>query len=331
MKMPNQFQNPRIAHNRLASQLLYRLLQLRAWNELKLAEHSGIAENIVSAHLSGQRPIRPRHLAAYLRVLDRQERAAFLSTWLRDNLDPELIADLLDGTKTDSMPSLQENRRRMLDWWATAIASDSKLAKMFSRFSTKAVFKFHSVLLLPVSIAADQFQGWLLEKTSNAWYIVRSLCFRIEHAAIALVTFILALCQQGRVTEQTAEFAEQVGNLTSKTVATSLVATSFVAPALADTTHFDSNLPDALPTVQPAAPSFQPDIRKDKAVSHPVAKKGARRAQARYQVNPGLRIKRTIDHQWRRLVAAPKSVHSAFARLIRDAHPQQSKQKQRKR
>jgi hypothetical protein len=29
-------------------------------------------------------------------------------------------------------------------------------------------------------------------------------------------------------------------------------------------------------------------------------------------------------------VAARKSMHSAFARLIRDAHPQQSKQKHRK-
>jgi hypothetical protein len=317
-------------YNILSSQLLSRLLDLRAWNELNLAEHSGIARNIVSAHLSGQRPIRPRHLAAYLRVLDRQERAAFLSTWLRDNLDPELIADLLDGTKTGSMPSLQENRRRMLDWWATAIASDSKLAKIFNRFSTKAVFKFHSVLLLPVSTTAAQFQGWLLEKTSNLWYLVRSLCFRIEHAAIALVTLIFGLCQQGRVTQQTAEFAEQVGDLTGKTVATSLVAASFVAPALADTTHFDSNLAYALPTVQPSVLSCQPDIRKSKVASRPIAKKGARRAQARYQVNPGLRIERTIDHQWRRLVAARKSVHSAFARLISDTHPQQSKQKHRK-
>jgi hypothetical protein len=160
--------------------------------------------------------------------------------------------------------------------------------------------------------------------------IVAAWCFRIEHAAIALVTLIFALCQQGKVTQQTAEFAEQ-GDLAGKTVATSLVATSFVAPALADTTHFDSNLADVLPTAQPAAPSYQPDIRKGKVASRPIAKKGARRAQARYKVNPGLRIKRTIDHQWRRLVAAGTSVHSAFGRLIRDAHPQQSKQKQRKR
>jgi hypothetical protein len=328
--MPNQFRNSRV-HNRLASPLLYRLLDLRAWNELKLAQLSGILPSVVSAHLCGSRRIRPQHLAAYLRVLDRQERSALLDAWLQDNVGHEVMADLLDGTKTDSMRTVEENRGRMLDWWGMAIMRDVNVAKIFNRFTAKVRSKFPSLLLLPVSTAAAQFQSWVLEKLSNVWYLVRCLCSRVEHAAVALVTLALALCQQGKVTQQTAEFAEQVGDLAGKTVATSLVATSFVAPALADTTHFDSNLADALPTAQPATPSYQPDIRKGKVGSRPIAKKGARRAQARYQVNPGIRIERTIDHQWRRLVAARKSVHSAFARLISDAHPQQSKQKQRKR
>jgi hypothetical protein len=34
----------------------------------------------------------------------------------------------------------------MLDWWATAIAGDSKFAKIFTRFSTKAGFRPPSVL-----------------------------------------------------------------------------------------------------------------------------------------------------------------------------------------
>jgi hypothetical protein len=323
--MPDEFRNLRILHNRLSSQLLSRLLDLRDWNELKLAEHSGIARSVVSAHLSGRRPIRPHHLAAYLRVLDRQERAAFLSTWLRDNLDHEVIADLLDGTKTDSMSSLQENQRRMLDWWATAIASDSAVAKIFSRFRTKAGFKFPSVLLLPVSTTAAQFQSWLLEQASSVCYLVRSLCSRVEHAAVALVTLVLALCQQGKVTQQAGELAEQAGNLAEKAVATSLVATSFVAPALAETTDFYVDLGD----VSPPPPAI-PDIRKGKVASRPIVKRGPRRAQPQYQVGPALRVERTIDHEWRRLVAVRKNVHSAFVRLIRDAHPQQSKQKHRK-
>jgi hypothetical protein len=316
--MPDEFRNLRTVHNRLSSQLLSRLLNFRGWNGRELAEHSGIVPSVVSAHLSGQRRIRPHHLAAYLSVLDRHERAAFLSTWLRDNLRHELIADLLEGTKTDSMPVLEENQRRMLDWWATAIARDSKLAKLFSQLTTKAGFKFPSLLLLPVSAAAAQFQSWLLEKASCGWYLVRSLCSRVEQAAVALVTLVLALCQQGKVTQQAGELAE-------KAVATSLVATSFVAPALAETTDFGFDLGDASPP-----PPTTPNIRKGKVASRAIAKRSPRRAQPQYQVGPALRVEKTIYHEWRRLVAARKSVHSAFARLIGDAHPQQSKQKHRK-
>jgi hypothetical protein len=44
----------------------------------------------------------------------------------------------------------------------------------------------------------------------------------------------------------------------------------------------------------------------------------------------GASYRATIDREWSRLVAARKSVHNAFARLIGEAHPQQSKQKHRK-
>ena len=154
--MRDELRNSRTVHNRLSSQLLYRVMDFRDWTELKLAEMSGILPSVVSAHLCGERPIRPQHLAAYLGVLDRQERVAFLDAWLRDNMDYEAIANLLDGTKTRSMSSVQENQCRMLDWWATAIAHDSTFAKILTRFSTKAGFKFPSVLLLPVSTAAAQ-------------------------------------------------------------------------------------------------------------------------------------------------------------------------------
>ncbi len=318
VRMPDKLRNSRIVHNRLSSQLLYRLMNFRGWTELKLAVLSGILPSVVSAHLCGKRPIRPQQLTAYLRVLDRQERVAFLDAWLRDNVGYEVIANLLDGTKTRSMSSVPEDQCRMLDWWATAIAGDSKFAKIFTRFSTKAGFKFPSVLLLPVSTAAAQLQSLLLEEASSVWYLVRSLCSRVEHAAVALVTLLLALCQQGKVTQQAGELAE-------KAVATSLVATSFVAPALAETTEFNFDLGDASPP-----PRAIPDIRKGKVASRAIVKRGPGRAQPQYQVGSARRVARTIDHEWRRLVAARKSVHSAFARLIRDAHPQQSKQKHRK-
>jgi hypothetical protein len=302
-----------IVHNKLASQFLCRLLDWRKWNELKLAEVSGILPSVISAHLSGQRPIRPQHLGAYLRVLDRQERGALLDAWLQDNVNREAIANLLDGTKTDSMRSAEENRHRMLDWWAMAIARDSRLAKIFGRFRGKAA-KFPLELLSLVSTTAVQFQGWLLERACN-------LFARVKHAGVALVSLLLALCQPGKVTQQAGELAEQSGELAGKAIANSLFATSFVAPALAEATNFNLDFRD---------PSPPAESRKAKNASRAMVKGGSRRSQAQYPVAPGRRIQKTIGHEWRRLVTARKNVHSAFGRLVRDAHPRQFKQTHRK-
>src|SRR6266403_4865868 len=76
--MPDKLRNSRTVHNRLSSQLLYRLMNFRGWTELKLAVLSGSLPSVVSAHLCGKRLIRPQQLTAYLRVLDRQERVALL-------------------------------------------------------------------------------------------------------------------------------------------------------------------------------------------------------------------------------------------------------------
>jgi hypothetical protein len=300
----------RIVHNRLASQLLYRLLDWRKWDELKLAEVSGVLPSVISAHLAGQRPIRPQHLAAYLRILDRQERSALLDAWLQDNVSSEVTANLLEGTKTDSMRSVEENRCRMLDWWATAIARDSKIAKIFRRFGTKVALKRPLQLLSLVSTTGVQFQGWLLEKAC-------SLFTRVKHATVALVSLVLALCQPDKVTQQAGELAEQGGELAGKAIASSLFATSFAAPALAATTNINFDLRDPSPPVE---------SWKVKNASRVIVKGAPRRAQSQYQVAPARRIQRTIGHEWHRLVTARKNVHSAFARLIRDAHARQFNQ-----
>jgi hypothetical protein len=290
--------------------------------ELNLAELSGILPSVVSAHLCGKRPIRPQHLAAYLRVLDRQERVAFLHAWLRDNVDHNVIANLLEGTKTDSMPSTEENQCRMLDWWATAIVRDSTFAKIFGRFRTKAGSQFPSVLLFQVCTAVGQLQNCLLEKACSVCYFVRSLCSRAEQAAVGVVMLILALCQQGKVTQQVGEVAGQGGELAERTLATSLVAASLVAAAPVDTTDFDFDSGQTSPS--------PPEIRKGKVESRAPVKPSRPLRQPHHQSGRALRIGRTIEHQWRQLVAARKSVHSAFDRLINRAHPQESKQKSRK-
>jgi hypothetical protein len=247
-----------------------------------------------------------------------------LGAWLRDNVNQELVADLLGGTHTDSMPTLKENQCRMLDWWATALAGNFKLARIFSDLTTKAGFKFPSLLLLPVGTAFAQFGSWLLEKASSVWYLVRSLCSRVEHAAVGLAALILALCQQGTVHQQAGQRAEEASNMAEKAITTSVVATSFVSPALAKTTNFDASTQWPSPT-----PPSTPEIRKGKLASRANVKRRPTRAQPQRQNDPALRVGRTIKHEWHRLVAARKSVHSAFARLLDQAHPQQSKQKHR--
>ena len=180
---------------------------------------------------------------------------------------------------------------------------------------TTTISKFPPVLLLPVNTAAAQFQSWLLEMASSVWYLVRSLCSRVEHAAVALVTLLLALCEEGKVPQQAGELAE-------RTFATSLVATSFVTPALTETTNFHVDMH----AVSPPPPAVA-QTRKGKFGLPANAKRSRSPAQIQHQKAPALRIGRAIDREWHRLVAARKSVHSAFARLIRDANPQQSKQR----
>jgi hypothetical protein len=307
--------NSRIVNNRLASQLLYRLLDWRKWDELRLAEVSGILPSVISAHLSGNRPIRPQHLAAYLRVLDRQERSALLDAWLQDNVDCEVIANLLDGTKTDSMRSVEENRCRMLDWWATAIARDSKIAKIFRRFGTKAALKRPLQFLSLVSTTGVHLQCWLLERAF-------SLFARVKHATVALVSLILALCQPDKVTQQAGELAEQGGELAGKAIASSLFATSFVAPALAEIPNANFDLRD---------PSQPVESRKARNASQAIVKGSPRRPQPKSGVAATKRIQRTIGHEWNRLVRARRSVHTAFGRLVREAAaPRQFKQTQGK-
>ena len=118
--------------------------------------------------------------------------------------------------------------------------------------------------------------------------------------------------------------SQQAGELAERTLATSLVATPFVAPALAETTNFDVDRQYASPP-----PLTVAQTRKGKFGLPANAKRSLSRAQAQHQKVPALRIGRTIDREWHRLVAGRKSVHSAFARLIRDANPQQSKQRHR--
>jgi len=190
------------------------------------------------------------------------------------------------------------------------------------RSPTTTISNFPSVLLLPVSTAAAQFQSWLFQTVSSVCYLVRSLCSRVEHAAVALVTLLLTLCQEGKVPQQASVLAEQAEGLAESTFASSVVATSFVTPALTETTNLQVDMQDVSPP-----PPVTAQTRKGKVGMSAKSKRTLSWAQTQHQKASGLRLGRAIDREWHRIVAARKSVHRAFARLIRDANPQQSKQK----
>src|SRR5262249_33706464 len=152
--------------------------------------------------------------------------------------------------------------------------------------------------------------------------LVRSLWSRVEEAAVGIVMLILALCQQGKVPQQAGEVAGQAGKLAERILATSLVATPFVAQASVEKTDFDFDSGDTSPPPT--------EIRKGKVGPQTNVKPSRFFGRPNHQSRPTLRIARRIDREWRRLVGARKSVHNAFARLINKDHPPQSKQKPRK-
>lgn len=115
--------------------------------------------SVVSTQLSGRRPIRIHHLAAYMRALDSQERGKLLNAWLRDNVDPETIHDLLNGQTDlhpevrDWAPELNKNQAAMLNYWAQELPNDKELEQVFAHLTQSVGFRFRGM--------AEKFTGQL--------------------------------------------------------------------------------------------------------------------------------------------------------------------------
>jgi hypothetical protein len=124
---------------------MFSALEARQWSELRLAKDAGVARSVISAHLSGTRKIQPPHLMKYLRVLNHQERPQMLAAWLRDVLEPDQVADVLNASGDDLnldvkkwTPPLPDATTGMLAWWAREMARDGELAELFKLLSAKA-------------------------------------------------------------------------------------------------------------------------------------------------------------------------------------------------
>lgn len=118
---------------------------MHAWDQNELAKKSGISRAVVSFHVTGSRPIRDDHLAAYITALDKYEQSMLVAAWLRDVLPEAARLNILDTQSTrlsESVttwsPELTAEQRNMLQFWSEKIAADPELADTFRAITRKA-------------------------------------------------------------------------------------------------------------------------------------------------------------------------------------------------
>lgn len=139
--------------NKFSARVLTKIMDARQWNQGELSKRSGMAQSLISNQLAGQRPIRDKHLVRYLNGLDHNERPILLAAWLRDNLSPESVQDVLALERVQEetsvyrlrnevatwQPKLEPEDRQMLSWWAEQIANgDVDLRDVLRAITRKA-------------------------------------------------------------------------------------------------------------------------------------------------------------------------------------------------
>lgn len=128
-----------------AAKVLSGALLMHSWQQSDLARSCGLDRSVVNLHLSGTRPIRDDHLAAYCTALDRTEQAQLVAAWLRDTL-PATAQDavLSDGGNrlreevAQWQPGLDDEQWQMLSWWSQKLATDRELDEIFRIITRRA-------------------------------------------------------------------------------------------------------------------------------------------------------------------------------------------------
>jgi hypothetical protein len=130
-----------------ASKALNSALLMHGWDQLSLAKACGLHNSVVSLHLSGKRPIRDDHLAAYCTAIDRTEQVQLVAAWIRDTLPESAQAAVLDpgGNRladdvVEWRPGLDPEQQAMIAWWTTKLATDRELDHIFRAITRKAGF-----------------------------------------------------------------------------------------------------------------------------------------------------------------------------------------------
>jgi transcriptional regulator with XRE-family HTH domain len=128
-----------------AAKMLSNCLMMHNWTQSDLAKAASIAIPTVSHHITGNRPIRDDHLAAYLPCLDAPEQRDLLAAWLQDVLPQSVQERVLEPTSnrlneavTTFTLGLTIEQQSMLRFWAQKLAADDELDHIFAAITRKA-------------------------------------------------------------------------------------------------------------------------------------------------------------------------------------------------
>lgn len=131
-----------------AAKVLSNCLLMHSWTQSDLAKAATIAIPTVSHHITGNRPIRDDHLAAYLPCLDVSEQRQLLAAWLQDVLPQSVQERVLEPTGNRLQEEvitfalgLTHEQQSMLRFWAQKLAADDELDHIFAAITRKAGWK----------------------------------------------------------------------------------------------------------------------------------------------------------------------------------------------
>lgn len=128
----------------IASKVLKQLIAEIDWDQGEVAAKVKLARPQVSCHLSGHRPIRDEHLAAYLRVFPEKTRCRLLSAWMQDVMDAKVLQSLNGGDEWGGVASvkltLDKKSKKVVEWWVDQMARDSEMEEMFVALARRLGF-----------------------------------------------------------------------------------------------------------------------------------------------------------------------------------------------
>lgn len=126
--------------------MLARAMKDYSFGQENLAKITGLHRSSISYHLTQERPIRDEHIALYMMAMPNY-RSALFAAWIKDILPDSMHSEIFPQNSTQLndqilkwRPSLDDEQRRMLDWWSNQFATDPELDAIFRPFTRKAGF-----------------------------------------------------------------------------------------------------------------------------------------------------------------------------------------------